>query len=188
MNCSLINDTLVDIAQIIEQSAYEAIQEQLKMENITIELVYVKSLCQVLVQSHEGYSGISSRRLKETNMTDIKLFTTVSQACTSCEDLIFNKTAAEILRTVQDNSLSTKIHNKTNGTIQSVISPNVTSSFKVIQRDNQRCIDPAPSCEQPEEICMENVPNCDPSRNEWTCVLQPVVCREDNFICTCNKI
>lgn len=172
MNCSLINENLLDVARTIEQSAYEAIHEQLKVDNITIELIYVKSLCQVQIQSHAGYSSISSRLLEGNDMTNIEFFITVSQACTTCENLMFNKTTTELQKTIQDNSLSRKIQNNTNGTIESVISPNVTSSFKVIQR----ACDPLnePVCHTPTNKCITNSTSC--IDGTWQCVETALQC------------
>lgn len=55
---------------------------------------------------------------------------------------------------------------------------------KCVKDSDEECTGTGPICERPQDLCMENVPICNPTNSEWTCVLQPVVCQQDSFFCT----
>lgn len=167
VNCSSLNDTL-RVAQIIEQSVYECMEDQLQ------STVYVQELCTQSVENHTGYSGPSLRLLEENNMTDIELYIIVSKACVNCEKRLWNETKTDLRKMTGDGCLSASIRNKTDGAIQAVI------KLKNV-KEIQICKDPPPECNQPEDKCMTSNATC--SRNgTWTCTEVAKVC-EDGYVC-----
>jgi hypothetical protein len=128
ITCSLINTTtLIEIANIIEESVYSTMDSTLP-NDLLLEYVYVDKLCNTTFGERPGFP--TARRL-EVGTSDIKLFQVVSKNCVGCQEDIFNTTNAALVEVVNDGSLSSSIQNKSGDVIAADFSQNVTSNFTV---------------------------------------------------------
>jgi len=119
----------VGVGQIVEQSIYENVQQQLT-DGEELVSVYVNELCGEAVADHSPYP-LSRRRL-QTVSSAIKAVSAVSTTCNGCQDDLFNAAANALVTTAQDGSLSASIQSKAGGTITATIGPDVSNTNKGI--------------------------------------------------------
>jgi hypothetical protein len=128
ITCSELNaTTLLDVAQLVEQSIFDKVSPQLPNE--VLDYVLVNSMCSQPVQAHATYTGPASRVLATGNATSILFQMQITgTGCSDCGEQVFNNTNTAIETIVRDGSLTSSIQNKSANLIRVVINPNVTDS------------------------------------------------------------
>lgn len=118
ITCPLIGTTILEAAQIVEQSMFEGMSDNVNGLTST----YVYEICGEEVSEHSPYP--SGRRL-QTAASEVRATVVVSTTCNGCGDEMFDEADNALTMILEDGSLTGLVQGNSGGVIEAVFDPDV---------------------------------------------------------------